>query len=260
MSRAILFFGGNGHAASRLTSARRALRQLGNPFVLREIAYPGFEGRSRVSSFEDFLIRLAPQVEDLKPTLIHATGIGGLIALCLRTRDIGVEIPMLLQAPILWGLEHRWFPTLMRLGFARLLPPLFRLRWFQRRFVRKHFVAPLDDQRQVAFFEGYQHCSAMLDFFHWLTPGLLRDLEQRFAEFPVRRDNVRVWWGSRDSVVTLAELHSTPKAIRGSWPVREFPSWGHYPMIETPNEWIEALRDELATIEPIPKPGGAEAR
>ena len=32
-------------------------------------------------------------------------------------------------------------------------------------------------------------------------------------------------------------------------PVVEFPTWGHYPMIDVPREWAEALVHALATAE-----------
>jgi hypothetical protein len=34
-------------------------------------------------------------------TLVNGTGIGGLLALCLRARGAGLTLPLLLQAPVL---------------------------------------------------------------------------------------------------------------------------------------------------------------
>src|SRR5947208_3053823 len=76
--------------------------------------------------------------------LLYATGIGGLLALCLRARGRFLQTPLLLQAPILWGLKYRTMPRLMRFGPLRmLLHWVFGLRSFQRRFVRKYFERPL---------------------------------------------------------------------------------------------------------------------
>ncbi|HVF10311.1 MAG TPA: hypothetical protein VNA16_05890 [Abditibacteriaceae bacterium] len=41
-------------------------------------------------------------------------GIGGLLALCLRAEGLVCQVPLLLQAPVPWGLEHRLLPPLMR--------------------------------------------------------------------------------------------------------------------------------------------------
>jgi hypothetical protein len=252
MPRQVLFLGGNGHAAARLAPACAALEVAGQPFDLRDIQYPGFDGRPRAATFDQFLDGIAAQITSDDGTFLYATGIGGLIALCLRSRGVARNLQLLLQAPILWGLERRWFPWLMRFGLAPLIRPLFRLPVFQRRFVRKHFLGPPSPEVQTAFFDGYQQCSAVADFFDWLTPALLRQLEREFAARPTARDNIRVWWGGRDAVVTLAELEATPPQVRADWPVREFANWGHYPMIESPDEWIEALTHELAAVTPVP--------
>ena len=146
----------------------------------------------------------------------------------------------------------------MRLGLAPLLRPLFRIRHFQRHFVRTKFLRPPSPELQAAFFDGYARCAALADFFRWLTPGLLRRLECDFAARPERRMHVQVWWGGRDAVVGLDELAATPEAVKGGWPLRLFPDWGHYPMIDSPGEWIEALADALAAVDGLPRPGGAE--
>src|SRR4051812_33830804 len=95
--RRVLFFGGNGHTTERLAPARAAIAELTadgriTPFDLIDVAYPGFEDRPRVADLEAFLTEvdrfLASVVTDTDgQTLFYATGIGGLLALCLRARD-----------------------------------------------------------------------------------------------------------------------------------------------------------------------------
>ena len=87
---------------------------------------------------------------------------------------------------------------------------------------------------QQAFFEGYAQCAALPDFFRWLTPALLRQLEAGFAAHPERLTNISVWWGGQDKVVGLQELRWTEGALHTAFPVRTFPEWGHYPMIDDP--------------------------
>jgi hypothetical protein len=36
------------------------------------------------------------------------------------------------------------------------------------------------------------------------------------------------------------------------WPVRIFPYWGHYPMIDEPEDWVRTLADALATPGALP--------
>ena len=155
-SRTLLFLGGNGHRPARLSPARSYLEALGDAAALdiTEALYPGFDGRPTPSSLDAFLsgISWGPVV----PHLTYATGIGGLIALCLRARG-RLPGPLLMQAPILWGLERRVFPKVMRApGVARAVGLLLATPILQRRFFRKHFRARHSLAVRGAFAAGYR--------------------------------------------------------------------------------------------------------
>ncbi len=240
----VLFFGGNGHCAARLAAARRFLPP---EIVLDEVPYPGFEGRSRAASFTDFLGRIT-DAHGLS-TLVYGTGIGALLALCQRARGELIGTPLLLQGPVLWGLERRWMPRVMRFRPAQAaLLRVFATVAFQRRFVRKYFTHPPDPGTVAAFFDGYARCSAAPDLFAWLNPALLRSLERDLPARPEALDKVQIWWGGQDRVVNLQELEWTKAAlgIGDRWPVRIFPGWGHYPQIDEPEAWARALTDAVA--------------
>jgi pimeloyl-ACP methyl ester carboxylesterase len=267
--------GGNGHAGDRLDPARRALADLTGsppPFSLMDVPYPGFEDRPRAGSFDELLVAIAESIRSvakdqrergpaLALVLIYATGIGGLLALCLRARGEIAEVPIIFQAPVLWGLEHRLMPRVMRLGLAQIaLRRAFASSLFQARFARKHFRRPPDPDVRGRFFEGYARCSALPDFFAWLTPDLLRRLEADFAARPEALGRIAVWWGERDSIVPVKELAWTEAALGVTWPVRLFPAWGHYPMIDDPSSWVRALSDAVEAASSLPGPVGPEAR
>lgn len=240
-----MFLGGNGHCAGRLDRARAALAERGSPFDILDLAYPGFEGRPPAPGLEPFLDRVdegvAAAAEGSRPR-IYATGIGGLVALCLRARGSHADLPVILQAPVLWGLEARLMPRLLRRLPARpLLRVVFGSRTFQRGFARRHFIRPPDESALASFFDGYARCAALADLFAWMGPGLLRGLEASLRGRADRLSGIVVWWGGRDRVVTLEELRRTERALDTTWPVRVFPDWGHYPMIDAPEEWIAAL-------------------
>jgi pimeloyl-ACP methyl ester carboxylesterase len=270
MERKLIYLGGNGHCAARLAPAREAMRRLGNAgtiesFNLFEVPYAGFEGRPRSPDFETFLNGVSASISEAggqaSKAILYGTGIGALLALCLRARGEWTGVPLLMQAPVLWGLERRLMPRLMRLGpTRRLLGPLFTFGWFQRRFVRKQFERPLAPKLQQAFFAGYAQCPALADLFAWLTPRLLRRLEEQFASRPDALRQVAAWWGGRDRVVSPQELTWTEQALKVRWPVRMFPTWGHYPMLDEPDDWVRNLADVLANPEAIPGPVGPEAR
>ena len=250
MARLVLHFGGNGHASARLDRARVALAARCPGIELVDLAYPGFEGRPRAGSLDEFLDALAAQVRGLPgpPVGAFASGIGALIALGLRTRGELAGLPLVFEGPVLWGLEGRAFPRVMR-AFppARGLPrSALGLGVFQRRFAREHFESEPDPATLAGFFEGYRRCSAFGDFFDWFGPEYLRALERDFALNPEGLERITVWVGGRDRVVGLAEVRATERALQVHLPVVEFAGWGHYPMIDVPEEWADALCLSLA--------------
>jgi hypothetical protein len=248
--RRVSFLGGNGHCAARLAAARRLLPA---GVELDDVPYPGFEGRPRAACREAFLAAVAGHLRGSAPRLVYATGIGGLIALALRARGELAGIPLILQGAVLWGLERRLLPRLLRAGAAPLLLPLFATRFFRRRFVRRYFVQPPDAVTTTAFFAGYARCEAAPDLFRWFDPPFLRALERDFAARPQALAGIEIWCGGRDRVVGPREVDLTERAlgIAGRWPRRTFAAWGHYPMIDAPWDWAEELCRALATARPV---------
>lgn len=256
-TRRVLFLGGNGHADARLDAARAALSRRaeaeGRPhpqLELLAVAYPGFEGRPVAPDFETFLTRTERSLEELDPdgtATVYATGIGALVALALRARAATPQRRLILQGGVLWGLEQRLFPKLMRGPMPRLLQLSFRSGAMQRHFARKHFLREPSDGERAAFFGGYASCAAFPQLFRWLDARLLRSLERAFAARPAALRSIEVWWGARDTVVGLPELERTQEVLDTSWPVRVFDDWAHYPMLDAPEDWVRALRDAVAT-------------
>jgi len=254
----VLFLGGNGHAAVRLERVRAVLEQRGSPFDLIEIEYPGFEGRPRVGSSDDglepFLEAIEAEVERRRAgadtVSIHATGIGGLLFLALRARGRLQDLPAVLEGPVLWGLEVRVFPRLMRISplLPRLLQRALSTSFARRRFLRQHLRDLGRDGEEFArrFFEGYARCEVFADFFRWLDPGFLRDLEGRLARRPEALQGLRFWVGEHDGVVGMREVELTAGALGQELDLRQVEGWGHYPMIEQPEAWVTEVARALA--------------
>jgi len=247
-------FGGNGHCPARLDGAREALARRADAPALIDVPYPGFEGRAPSRSWDAFLDDVGRFCESDggRAEAGYASGIGALIALSLRARGGLVGRPLTFQGPVLWGLETRAFPRVMRAfpPARRLLRRAFGLRAFQDHFVAKQFRKPLAEPLRSAFFAGYARCEAFGAFFDWLTPASLRSLERDLAAGPGRLDGVTVWLGGEDRVVGPPEVEATERALGVRWPVRAFPGWGHYPMIDDPEGWAVALCDALAPPRP----------
>ncbi len=240
MSRVVAFLPGNGHVDGRLSFAREKAQRLDSGFELRSVDY------GAASSFEALLDSVQEQTSGAD--LAYATGIGGLVYLALRARGALVGQRAILQGPVLWGLETRTFPKLMRLPLMpRALTFAIARSGIQRRFMRKHFTRPLTPEFQEVFFGGYRDARAFERWFAWLTPQLLRDLEEQLRGRPDRLQGISAWWGGLDHVVGLEELRRTEAALGMEIPVKEFPTWGHYPMIDEPAEWVGEVERALAT-------------
>lgn len=247
----VLFLGGNGHAAARLAGARAALGATGE-FRLIEAPYPGFESRPRAGTLEQFLDLAVPPGDGEDVALVYATGIGALIALALRARG-RLDAPLVLQGPVLWGLERRWLPRLLPVAPLRVMATgLVRSRVVQRWLWARHLRAPAPPRMIDALRAGYRTCGAFPDLFRWCTPALLRDLERRFAENPRALTRIEVWVGDRDRVVDGAEATAAMAALHVAWTIRRFPEWGHYPMIDDPAGWIRQLQHAVAAAPALP--------
>ena len=240
MTGVVAFLPGNGHVDARLSFAREKAQTLEAGFELRSVDY------GAAADFESLLDSVEAQVSGAD--LVYATGIGGLVYLALRARGAPTGQRAILQGPVLWGLETRTFPKLMRLPLMpRALTLAISTGIIQRRFMRKHFTRPLTPEFQSVFFGGYGDARAFQRWFAWLTPQLLRDLEGALHRRADRLSGVTAWWGGRDHVVGLEELRRTEAALGLEIPVREFPAWGHYPMIDEPLEWVTEVAVALAS-------------
>jgi pimeloyl-ACP methyl ester carboxylesterase len=251
MTRELLFVGGNGHGAARLQPARDVLAAGEAGFLLREVECPGFDGRPRAASLEALVTSVTAETAAAPPgTLVYATGVGALLALAARAAG-GPLHPLLLQAPVFWGLERRLMPRLMRRAPVRAVArALFGRRFFQRRLWRRVVSLPWSHPSREPFFEGYARCSAFADLFDWLTPAFLRRLEAGLRGRPGALAGVRVWWGGRDAVVTPEELAPCADRLGAAWPLRVFPDWGHYPMLDDPAGWVRAAAAALDEVSP----------
>jgi hypothetical protein len=250
MAAQVLYLGGNGHATARLEAARAALAARPDAPELTDVAYPGFEGRPRAGSLERFLDGVAAGCRSAAGgrtvAAVYATGIGALIALGLRARG-ALEWPLIFQGPVLWGLEHRIFPRVMGWRLARhVLRQALALPQVQNRLERTLFQRPLEPALRARLFEGYARCAGFGDLFAWSTPAALRGLERQLASRPGAVERITVWLGGRDRVVGRREVDWTEAALGVRWPLVVFPEWGHYPMIDVPEEWAQALDDALA--------------
>lgn len=240
MSRGPLVLGGLGHALCRLTPARAAARSW--RFDVKEVLYPGFEGRAPSPDLETFLDEVEHQVDiyrlSHKHRLVYATGFGTLVALALRARGRFAEVPFLFQGSVPWL-------TVKRIGGAPELGAAIRASLrrpdVQERYVARHFLRALSDDESRSFFSGWATCDIHEQLFEWVTPGWLADLEGRLAARPRMLEGIVVWTGAQDGLVQERELEATQRALGVEWPRVDVDGWGHFPYLDDPVGWVEAI-------------------
>lgn len=245
----VLFFGGNGHDPVRLDRARQVAQEAGGPQLVA-VRYPGFEGRPAAADLEAFLEAVAEDVDQLqarRPAVaLYATGIGALLLLALRAQGRARCPRVILQGPVLWGVGDRWLPTLVRAPLLRAAARrLVRASAFLEGVMTRVMTRPLRTWERRGLARGYRRCPAFADLFAWIHPAWLEQLARDLARRPEALDGVEVWWGDLDPVVGPAEQRAAEGRLGVRFPARHFPTWGHYPMIEDPEGWVDALRYSL---------------
>ena len=249
MSRGPLVLGDMGHALCRLSRARATCRPLG--FDVKEVLYPGFEGRPRADSLHAFFEAVELQVDIYRLShgrpLIYATGFGALVLLGLRARGKVKDLPTVIQGtvPWLWAQQRVAGGTVNASAGEKarlsLSDPAAR-----EAYVQKHIHSPMDLAERDAFFAGYATCTAFPDIYQWFNAGWLASLESTLAGRPPAIDHIQVWSCGEDQTIDEAENDAAERALGANWPSERADSWGHFPYLDTPGSWISALRARLA--------------
>ncbi|MEM9379176.1 MAG: hypothetical protein AAGB93_04430 [Planctomycetota bacterium] len=242
MSRGPLVLGDMGHSLFRLSRARATSRSVG--FDVKEVHYPGFEGRPVAASFDDFMAQVEMQVDvyrlsHAKP-LVYATGFGSLVLLALRARALVPDLPSVIQGAVPWVSVRERGAGDAASGAAereRLADP-----GAQERFVVDHFHSPLDADERRSFFSGFATCDAYPTLHEWMDAGWLAALEGTLAARPPAIDDIRVWLCGLDELVEDEEHDAAVRALGAEWPTEVAEHWGHYPYLDAPGPWIGALQ------------------
>ncbi len=241
MSRGPLVLGDMGHALCRLSRARATCRPLG--FDIKEVLYPGFEGRPRASSLDGFFEAVELQVDIYRMShsrpLVYATGFGALVLLGLRARGNVKDLPAVIQGaiPWIWARGHtQGGAAAGEAARLSLSDPSGR-----EAFVNRHLRSPMDQAEREAFFAGYASCKAFPDVYEWFDSGWLASLEGTLAGRPPAIDDIRVWACGEDEYVDEAEQDAAERALGAEWPSERIESWGHFPYLDAPGPWTSAL-------------------
>jgi pimeloyl-ACP methyl ester carboxylesterase len=238
---------GNGGSAHRFA---RVVPLMPPDVRLVPITLPGFAGRPAdrsLRSLGDYAAVLARLVDEQpRPRIVLGHGIGGSIALQLAQVDADLIDGLILHAPVGARLDRRLFPRLMAVPGARRLG---------QRIVASHTLRPL--LRRVSFsstvpaayldrfFDEYGQCAVFSQMFDLITPTWFRGL--RPIMLPAA-----LLWGEAERLLAADQARDFQALLPGAL-VGRAPGWGHFPMIEQPDQYageVAALARALVRIEP----------
>lgn len=241
MSRGPLILGDLGHCLFRLSRARATSRAVG--FDMKEVLYPGFEGRPPALDLDDFMAQVELQVDvyrlSHKRPLVVASGVGALVLLGLRARAKVPDLPSVILGAVPWESVRARGQGDAPAGDAER--ERFGDPSFQETFVQDHVLSPLDAGERRSFFSGYATCTAYPQLFDWLHAGWLASLEGTLAARPPAIDDIRVWLCGDDGLVPEEEHDGAVRALGASWPTERAESWGHFPYMDAPGPFVGAL-------------------
>jgi pimeloyl-ACP methyl ester carboxylesterase len=210
------------------------------------VTLPGFANvpaNPALRTLHDYAAALAGLVaEQSRPRILLGHGIGGSIALQLAQVDADLIDGLILHAPVGTRLDRRLFPRLMaipgarsigqRIVASRALRPLLRRLFFSNAVP----TAYLD-----RFFDEYGQCSVFSQMFDLITTTWFRGL--RPIDLPAA-----LLWGEAERLLAVDQVRDY-QALLPRATIRRVPGWGHFPMIERPDQYpteIAALARALA--------------
>src|SRR4051794_34347731 len=218
---------------------------------LAAVTLPGFAAvpadRS-LRSLTDYAVVLATLVSaEPRPRILLGHGIGGSIALELVQDRASLVDGLILHAPVGTRLDRRLLPRLMAIPGARrtgqqvlasrILRPLFRRLMFSRTVPRAY----LD-----RFFDEYGQCSVFSQMFDLITPGWFQGL--RPTDLPAA-----LLWGEAERLLAVDQIRDYQALLPGAI-VRRVPGWGHFPMIERPDQYAAEIAALARTLVQAPAP------
>ncbi|MEM8619070.1 MAG: alpha/beta fold hydrolase [Actinomycetota bacterium] len=224
---------GNGGGGFRFA---RAVPFVDDDINFHAVTLPGFGGRPAdraLRTLPDYAEQLWREIEDLpRPLVVLGHGIGGSIALDMVQRhDVDGVI---LHAPVGTRLERRWFPRLMRPEPVRAL-----IKWgisskVTRPIIgRRFFSSSVPTDYRNRFLDEYGRAEAFSQMFDVITPQWWDELDS--VDIPAL-----MLWGSDDRVLGADQVADYRALLPRTW-VDVVEGWGHFPMVEGPQEYAATV-------------------
>ncbi len=206
---------------------------------LEGITLPGFAGRplpDGVVSMATFTDAIAEHVEvHDHPRVLLGHGIGGALALDAVSRRPDLVDGLILHAPVGANLDERLFPRIMS---AR------PIRWLAQAVVGSRITASLAGPRLFdgpppdygrRFLTEYRRAEAFGVMFDLLTA-------EWFDALPATTVPTTLLWGDRDRVLRVGQADDLAARL-STVDRRIVTGWGHYPMIEQPEDYADVVAE-----------------
>jgi len=239
---AVVAVHGNGGGAHRFA---RVVPLMPPDVRLAPVTLPGFANvpaDPSLRSLADYAAVLAGLVaEQPRPRLVLGHGIGGSIALELVQARASLLDGLILHAPVGTRLDRRLFPRLMAVPGARRLGQRLLASRPLRPLVRRLFFSKAVPPAYLdRFFDEYGQCSVFSQMFDLITPMWFREL--RPTDLPAA-----LLWGEAERLLAVDQVRDFQALLPGAL-VRRVPGWGHFPMIERPDQYAAEIAALARTL------------
>lgn len=238
----VMAIAGNGGNAARWAQLPRPLT---DDVVLTPVVIPGFDGRKlphpdpTIGDFAGWLREWIADHRTHETLVVLGTGIGASIAF-QAAQQPGIADAFIFHAPVGPSLDSRLLPRLMQPAPIRKLVKASIAGLPGRVLLRRRFRDTLDTDTIDSFQAGYRDCDAFEVMWDIL------DADWFDALNPIGEPSTLLW-GADDGVLAASHTHGFERILPNAEVIIE-DDWGHYPMLESPNEFatkIAAIAREL---------------
>ncbi len=243
MTITIIAIHGNGGGAFRFD----LVPELPMPVTLVAMTLPGFQQRRLPAgpvTLETFTSAVADAVASVRnedpagKIVLLGHGIGGSIALDAVARRPSLARGLILVSPVGVKLDERLFPKVMARPAVRKAAKTIISSLLMQATAGRFLFRPAPRPFAKRFLAEYANAEAFEVMFDLLTSDW-------FDGLPAVEVPVAIVWGGRDRVLDVDHVEAYEAAIADTRRI-VCAEWGHYPMIEQPEEFATAIA-EIAT-------------
>lgn len=245
MTTTIIAIHGNGGGAFRFA----LVPEMQAPAMLLALTLPGFQGRAlpdgptTIDTFTAAVRDAIAGVREKDPmgsVVLLGHGIGGSIALDVVAHDPSVAEGLILLSPVGVKLDERWFPKVMSKPLIRKAAKAIISSPIMQATAGRFLFKPAPRPFAKRFLAEYANADAFEVMFDLLNADW-------FAQLPSVEIPVAIVWGGQDRVLDVSHVEAYEEAIANTTRiVRD--DWGHYPMIEQPEDFAHAIAECAAEL------------